>query len=63
MFDLMTALYVYVLDAIEPRQYEEVLPTMKRYMDDLIEASEQKRYREVRQERPPVRADAARDVA
>ena len=46
MFDLMTALYVYVLDAIEPRQYEEVLPTMKRYMDDLIEASEQKRYRE-----------------
>ncbi|MFC4807875.1 GntR family transcriptional regulator [Paenibacillus sp. GCM10023250] len=46
MFDLLTALYVYVLDALEPRQFEEVLPTMKRYLDELADASERKRYRD-----------------
>ncbi|RED63288.1 GntR family transcriptional regulator [Cohnella lupini] len=46
MFDLMTALYVYVLDVVEPQQFEEDLPTMKVYLDNLIEAAEQKRYRE-----------------
>ncbi|SFJ58570.1 DNA-binding transcriptional regulator, GntR family [Paenibacillus sp. UNC496MF] len=46
MFDFMTALYVYVLDTVEPQQYEEVLPTMKQYLDNLVAASEQKLYRE-----------------
>lgn len=46
MFDLLTALYLFVLDAVEPRQYEETLPAMKQFLDKLIEASERKLYRE-----------------
>ncbi|MBO7743027.1 GntR family transcriptional regulator [Paenibacillus sp. MWE-103] len=46
MFDLLTALYVYVLDAAEPSQYEDALPAMKQYLDNLTAASERKQYRE-----------------
>ncbi|NBD25502.1 GntR family transcriptional regulator [Paenibacillus glycinis] len=46
MLDLIQALYVYVIDALEPEQYEDALPIMKEHLDRLIEASEQRRYRE-----------------
>lgn len=46
IFDLMTALYFYALDVTEQHQYEIDLDTMKLYLDKLIEASEQKRYRD-----------------
>lgn len=46
MFDLMTALYFYVLDVVEHHQYEIDLASMKEYLDRLIEASERKHYRD-----------------
>ncbi|MFS0724596.1 GntR family transcriptional regulator [Paenibacillus sp. 1P07SE] len=46
MFDLLTALYVHVLDTVEPQQYKDELAVMKEQLDRLIEASEERRYRE-----------------
>ncbi|MNW42370.1 DNA-binding transcriptional regulator CsiR [compost metagenome] len=45
MFDVLTALYLFTLDIVEQYNDEINLPVMKQYLDQIIEASEQRRYR------------------
>jgi DNA-binding GntR family transcriptional regulator len=46
MFDLLTALYLFTLDIVEQYHDEIDLERMRAYLDKVIEASENKRYRE-----------------
>ncbi|MDG0809295.1 GntR family transcriptional regulator [Cohnella rhizosphaerae] len=46
MFDLLNALYLFVLERMEQDQYEPDFERMRYYLDLLIEASERKMHRE-----------------
>ncbi|TMV43927.1 GntR family transcriptional regulator [Paenibacillus mesophilus] len=46
IFDLMTALYFFSLDVAEQQQYEIDLDRMQLFLNQLIEASEHKKYRD-----------------
>lgn len=46
IFDLMNAMHMYVIQIIEQEQYEMDLEEMKRCLDALVLASEEKRYRD-----------------
>lgn len=46
LIDLLNVLYLYALDVIEQENYEIDLEVIKEYLDALIEASKEKRYRD-----------------
>lgn len=46
IFDVLTALYLFTLDIVEQHDDEINLPVMKRHLEQIIEASEQRKYRE-----------------